>query len=778
MRARLFCYVSCHPLCKLSSATNLTEEMHFRRKYVCIRNPLQSTHATTFVFLPQTATGCPTPPGQIFHMPTVSESFASLMKYLYIVRRFCRRCLITEKRRRRTAEVTLHRGSYVISRTTRVGRMGALILFLLVELSLPSDGQIARPTAHTGLSPGLHVSGHIGVSAYGGDLDNVLHGDETGTHYLGGELIWQPSLHVSAGLGLRNGSFPMLTSFGRDRRRLRINTILFRVHPLGRRISPYAILGGHRTTGGSEPAMGPVGGMGVSWSLSRSIHLFGETTLMFVTPDHGVDAVNADASFDRLGFASFGVRIANPGVPYANPVELSGIENPRTVEQGKEAVFTAQIEPHASLPVVFIWEFAPDVVLYGPTIRRTFSTPGLHDVQLIAWNAGGSDLRETDILVLPDPNRQAAAAENNNVTQSGIADNKDTGVRQPTVKRPALEPIDKLLAAIPQTTEPSRVREWIEKEKEPPPPQLLDPRSDPAYVWVLASTLDSAYAAALAERWSDVGPDVRVLKMEAMGQTRYRVVAGRYTTSREAINDKRSSFAAEMPEDAWLLLVEREDLVAITPLQVAGTSAQGRPQPAGRSGTEDQRHVARDTPAEQDEPKAIADRADRGDPGPEAPTVETTPDPAVSSNLEESNESEQPVSGNSPAQDEQTADDPQAAPGAALDEPKVPAPSDNPTTGLHEDQTENGQNDDAYYTWVVASFKTAAKALELTKTYRKMGFDVLMMAVQPENRASTQFRVTIGRYNTMDDAERKKREDVPRDAPSSSWLLKVDQMPR
>lgn len=293
---------------------------------------------------------------------------------------------------------------------------------------MPSDGQIARPSAHIGLSPGLHLSGQVGVSAYGGDLDDILHGDETGTAYIGGELIWQPSVFVSAGIGLRDGSFPMLTGFGRDRRRLQSTTLLLRLHPLGGNLSPYAVIGGHRTTGGSEPALGPVGGMGITLSLNRSIHLFGETTLMLAAPDRSVDAVDADNPFDQLGFASFGIRIANPGVRYAKAVELSGIDNPGTIEQGEEAEFEAHIEPRASLPIVYIWEFAPDDMLYGPTIRRTFTSPGLHNVRLIAWNAGGSDTRETDILVLPatgGPPATDIASEN------GRAEEPPTGEAAP-----------------------------------------------------------------------------------------------------------------------------------------------------------------------------------------------------------------------------------------------------------------------------------------------------------------------------------------------------------
>ncbi len=74
------------------------------------------------------------------------------------------------------------------------------------------------------------------------------------------------------------------------------------------------------------------------------------------------------------------------------------------------------------------------------------------------------------------------------------------------------------------------------------------------------------------------------------------------------------------------------------------------------------------------------------------------------------------------------------------------------------------------YTWVVASELSRAPAERRVEAYRAQGLRAGVVA--DDARGRTRYRVSLGQFDSVEDAE-ARRADLPGDVPSDSWILRL-----
>jgi len=190
----------------------------------------------------------------------------------------------------------------------KVVRRGALLIGLLAVLptTFPAAAQTDRTAPATRAGEGLYARIGIGFGDYTGDLGSSSFGDAHshpldlqgfvwGVPYYGsGELGYAVSPHVSVGLGLQVGSYPIINgvSFNSGTGTYRTTSQLvgrytFRADVWT--VAPYLEGGVAALFGGPKLGFGPALGVGIDIALSSSTSIYVGSRFNAIFPDEAAD---------------------------------------------------------------------------------------------------------------------------------------------------------------------------------------------------------------------------------------------------------------------------------------------------------------------------------------------------------------------------------------------------------------------------------------------------------------------------------------------------------
>lgn len=274
----------------------------------------------------------------------------------------------------------------------------------------------------------FYLRARIGASAYGGERDmnsnNNLGDILSNTGFPGfGLEVGYTTLNIepiSAGVGLAYhggvyenisqnvGNFPQLDGESSDFRHT-IGLIgqlgLFPTSTL----SPYLrgglgySFGSVTPQGGSSEtrsAFSPIVGLGVDAALNDRFSLFVEATGAITSPDDEIDAADGPDA-DVLGFLGGGVRYNF--VRIYQPVAVLAVDGPSELEADEEGTFTATVDPEATEPVDYQWDFGDGTSGTGENVTHAFDEAGQYTVTFTASNRVNSESQTLSVNVVPPP---------------------------------------------------------------------------------------------------------------------------------------------------------------------------------------------------------------------------------------------------------------------------------------------------------------------------------------------------------------------------------------
>lgn len=321
--------------------------------------------------------------------------------------------------------------------------MFSRIVFLLLMglgLGLPTaSAQVERTEDHLFLRPRVGLSNYLGDNEkspvnFNGDMFDV---DGKVPLSLGAELGYQFNPRYSLGLAYQYGNYPLVTQFTdglnvEDHPTTRHNVQLLARYLLAQgRVAPYVQagvgLGLGKTnvfsptcaTGGtcetdSGPSFGPVLGAGLDFLVGRSTSLFLEFNSHWLLADDRVDGRddNGFGGLDMLGAFSTGVKLNLGSGPVAP--EVAGLTCPVSqVVTGQEAAFAGTVNPKATRPVTYTWDFGDGGTVAGENVTHTYVRGGTYTVSMTAANKAGSD-RESCTVTVCQPAEVAALSGSTN----------------------------------------------------------------------------------------------------------------------------------------------------------------------------------------------------------------------------------------------------------------------------------------------------------------------------------------------------------------------------
>ncbi|MEL7360986.1 MAG: PKD domain-containing protein [Bacteroidota bacterium] len=303
-------------------------------------------------------------------------------------------------------------------------------LLLSLAVLLVSSAALAQVRADNT----FFLQARVGLTTYGGDIDNNPDNEigtylENGDIGFGGELGYQFSPGGAISLAYLYGSYPnTLTDFAdapipstvRDSDVVQEVQLRLRLTPFGGwRIAPFVTLGGSfafATPGNSENdpledfAYGPLFGGGLDIQLTGRLALVLEGDVRLFFPDGGIDGsdpsnatipVAADESdFDALGFLGGGVRFT-----FKSPITKvdAMIDGPMSLEAGQTGTFSADVNPDATGPLSFGWDWGDGSTSTGLIATHTYSSPGAYTVTFTATGPANTDVETMTVEVTTPP---------------------------------------------------------------------------------------------------------------------------------------------------------------------------------------------------------------------------------------------------------------------------------------------------------------------------------------------------------------------------------------
>ncbi len=420
-------------------------------------------------------------------------------------------------------------------------RVGSVLSALLLS-GWVALAQSAYLPSRLGLPNGLHVSAQTGWAYYGGDLDASASGRGVLDPAMTAELAWQPFRHVAFALGVRKAHLSRLRQPEDEAPLLGLGYAMLRLNPTSGRFTPYGQVGLHRTFGGDEMGYGPGGGLGLAVSLSPALHLFAESSMFFVFPDHAIDGTSGGSDFDQLGFLGFGMRIANPGVRYARPTTIDFVEGPRFVTAGSQVRFRAVPARRGSDPIFYLWSTGSGPVLAGQEVEFSFAEPGPVTLTVQAHNAAGSVSETVNLVVVSSEPATPVRVQPEPAPEQTPAPEPRTEPEAKPAPEPVPEPEPPPVADLP--SEPPAI-------SVPPAitPSTPDEHPPGRYTWVVGSFADEQAAADAAMRFRTLGSGLEIQPATPTpAGPRYRLTHGSFDTRREALQQRPPA-----PADAWLL---------------------------------------------------------------------------------------------------------------------------------------------------------------------------------------------------------------------------------
>ena len=244
----------------------------------------------------------------------------------------------------------------------------------------------------------------VGLAGYKGDLRNDFLPGRSNLSF-GLDIGYDFSNGFGVILGGTYANYPAIGSLGTVRFLVR-RTFGFSTA----RLAPYIQLGGH-ASGGDDPAgafalaAGPALGAGFDLALADGKSFFVEVNSDLAFPD---DALDARAGDDDFGFdflntfrVGFRVTLKRTFLP-VNVFEITC--TPQEVTTGQPVDFFADVNPEATKPITYRWDFGDGNTASNPETTHAYADSGRYIVSFTATNAGGQD-RETCIITVdsPDP---------------------------------------------------------------------------------------------------------------------------------------------------------------------------------------------------------------------------------------------------------------------------------------------------------------------------------------------------------------------------------------
>lgn len=260
----------------------------------------------------------------------------------------------------------------------------------------------------------IYIKPRIGLNYYSGDRDanpddELSRMIELGGLNYGAELGYQISSRLGIGILGSYGNFSPLDSqnhptlnppldSGASENRFMAHLVLpIQLLP-NSRVSPYIVPGFGIVGGtiddarGSEIGMSPLLGFGLNFSATDRLGIFVEFDGLVTLPDEKFDGVESgDSNYDVLGIAVAGVRL-NLRPPFV-PVTVLTANGPGTIDAGDEGTYEASVNPDATQPVEYMWDFGDGTTASGLVATHTYATPGTYTVTFTASNKKSSDTR-------------------------------------------------------------------------------------------------------------------------------------------------------------------------------------------------------------------------------------------------------------------------------------------------------------------------------------------------------------------------------------------------
>jgi PKD repeat protein len=272
----------------------------------------------------------------------------------------------------------------------------------------------------------VYLKARVGQGFYMGTRDNNT--DSSLNDYFsdaelmfGGELGLQLNSAFGLGINFNTGTYgqlgtaaivPSVTAPGISDRRTSVHLTGTLRALDSKRISPYLMLGAGATFGtvnddiGSKTGFGPIVGGGIDFAITDQFGFFVETASSFVFDDEAVDGRNDPessvtdehtGSYDILAYGAAGLRF-NFSKPF-RPVMVVTAAGPSELLTNEDGTFEASINPEATQPVTYTWDFGDGTTANGLVATHNYPTEGTYTATFTARNKRSSDSRTMTVTV-------------------------------------------------------------------------------------------------------------------------------------------------------------------------------------------------------------------------------------------------------------------------------------------------------------------------------------------------------------------------------------------
>lgn len=430
--------------------------------------------------------------------------------------------------------------------------MKALCLWLvsiLVLTTTPAWAQVYEP-----LHRKAHVSVGPSLTHYFGDLDGTPEQSRGMANSL--SVFYHSSARFGLGISITGNR----NVAGRGRSEtLAIARMSIRSHILRRSASPFIGIGGIVSLGGPETGHGASVAAGYRVGLGRLMAVSPVLRVDLISPDRASDGVVSGGRFDV--FANVGIELSIaisragrpapamvPAEPLPPPppviaavrqrvdtltamrpsvtaaimkVRIDSVYGSRRLVVGEEENYRVRLRADAAWPIQYEWNMGDGVRAVGNNIVHAYEEPGHFMVKVAVRNQYGADSTWIIVDVVP---RDALVVSTMPVSgaSSGSPADASTGNGVANSEEDAQDP-------------------------------------NRYFAWVIESHIERSSAEAAVRKYQGLGlSNLRVYRdTSGSGSDAFRVVVGRYTSTRLAVVD-RTVVESKSQRPAWLLTIENQ----------------------------------------------------------------------------------------------------------------------------------------------------------------------------------------------------------------------------